>query len=65
MNTSDAITLAGITEYWIVDPQEDQVTVLVLQNNNYVEHGVFQLDDEATSVLLPGLRINVRAMLNA
>lgn len=56
---------AGITEYWIVDPQENQVTVLVLQDNNYVEHGVFQTGDEATSVLLPGLRIDVRAMLNA
>ena len=56
---------AGIIEYWIVDPQEDQVTVLVLQDNNYVEHGVFQMDDEATSVLLPRLRIHVRAMLNA
>jgi len=56
---------AGIAEYWIVDPQEDQVTVLVLQDNHYVEHGVFQMGDEATSVLLPGLRIDVRAMLNA
>ena len=56
---------AGITEYWIVDPQEDRVTVLVLQDNNYVEHGVFQLDDEATSVLLSGLRVDVRAMFNA
>ena len=56
---------AGIAEYWIVDPQEDQVTVLVLQDGNYVEHGVFQMDDEATSVLLPELRVEVRAMLNA
>ena len=56
---------AGITEYWIVDPQEDRVTVLVLQDSNYVEHGVFQVDDEATSVLLRGLRIDVRAMFNA
>ncbi len=56
---------AGIAEYWIVDPQEDQVTVLVLQDKIYVEHGVFQPGDEATSVLLPGLCIDVRRMLNA
>lgn len=56
---------AGITEYWIVDPQEDQVTVLVLQDNHYVEHGVFQMDDVATSVLLSGLRIDVRQMFSA
>ena len=56
---------AGIAEYWIVDPQEDQVTVLVLQDKIYVEHGVFRPGDEATSVLLPGLCIDVRRMLNA
>jgi Uma2 family endonuclease len=56
---------AGIAEYWIVDPQEDQVTVLVLQDKTYVEHGVFRPGDEATSVLLPRLCIDVRRMLNA
>lgn len=56
---------AGIAEYWIVDPQENQVTVLVLQDNVYIEHGVFRIDDTASGRLLPGLRVDVRAMLNA
>ena len=56
---------AGIAEYWIVDPQENQITVLVLQGKDYIEHGVFRMGDEATSVLLPGLSIDVRAMFNA
>jgi Uma2 family endonuclease len=56
---------AGIAEYWIVDPQENQVTVLVLQDNAYIEHGVFRINDTASGRLLPGLRVDVRAMLNA
>ncbi len=55
---------AGISEYWIVDPQENQVTVLVLQGSIYMEHGVFRIDDIASGRLLPRLRIDARAMLN-
>lgn len=56
---------AGISEYWIVDPQESQVTVLVLQNGAYAEHGVFRIGDIAAGLLLPGVRVDVSAMLNA
>ena len=56
---------AGISEYWIVDPLENQVTVLVLQDSIYLEHGVFRMGDVASGLLLPGLSIDVRAMLNA
>jgi Uma2 family endonuclease len=56
---------AGILEYWIVDPQENQVTVLVLRDGAYVEHGVFRAGDLASGILLPALVIDVRAMLNA
>jgi Uma2 family endonuclease len=56
---------AGISEYWIVDPQDNQVTVLVLQNGIYTEHGVFKTGDTAAGLLLPGVRVDVAAMLNA
>jgi Uma2 family endonuclease len=56
---------AGILEYWIVDPQENQVTVLVLRDGAYVEHGVFRAGDMASGILLPDLVIDVRAMLIA
>ena len=56
---------AGISEYWIVDPIENVVTVLVLQDSNYTEHGVFRIGDVASGLLLPRLSIDVRAMLNA
>ena len=56
---------AGISEYWIVDPQENQVTVLVLRDGAYIEHGVFRTGDFASGLLLPALQVDVRAMLNA
>jgi len=55
---------AGISEYWIVDPQENRVTVLVLQNGTYVEHGIFQIGEVASGLLLPALRVDVGTMLN-
>jgi hypothetical protein len=48
-----------------VDPQENQVTVLVLQSGAYAEHGVFKYGDTAAGLLLPGVRVDVAAMLNA
>jgi Uma2 family endonuclease len=50
---------AGIREYWIIDPQEQLVTVLVLDGEQYGEHGVFATGQTATSRLLPGLSILV------
>jgi Uma2 family endonuclease len=56
---------AGISEYWIVDPQENQVTVLVLQDGIYAEHGVFRIGEIASGLLLPALRVDVATMLKA
>lgn len=50
---------AGIPEYWIVDPEMRQVTVLVLDGTAYRQHGVFGPGETATSVLLPGFRASV------
>lgn len=51
--------LAGIPEYWIVDPQEEVVIVLRLEGNEYAEHGRFVAGDTATSALLPGFAVPV------
>jgi Uma2 family endonuclease len=56
---------ARIPEYWIVDPQLQQITVLVLEGETYREHGVFKPGMQATSVLLPGFMVDVTAMLVA
>jgi Uma2 family endonuclease len=51
--------LAGIPEYWIVDPQEEVIIVLRLEGKEYVEHGRFVTGDVATSTLLPGFSVVV------
>jgi len=50
---------AGIPEYWIVDPESRRVTVLVLEEGTYREHGVFGPGDTASSVVLAGLAVSV------
>ncbi len=53
---------AGILEYWIVDPQEQTITVLRLADGRYVEHGVFGPGTRATSALLPGFGVETSAV---
>ena len=52
---------AGIPEYWIVDPQQSQITVLKLAGDRYDVHGSFTAGQLATSALLPGFEVNVIA----
>jgi Uma2 family endonuclease len=56
---------AGIREYWIVDPQDRRITVLALEDNRYVEHGVFHAGQDANSRLLSGYLVNVDAVFAA
>lgn len=46
----------GIGEYWIVDPQESKITVLLLDNGLYQEN-VYQDDDSINSQLLTQLQL--------
>ena len=55
----------GIPEYWIVDPRDDTITVLVLQRDAYIEHGVFRRGQTATSPLLEGFTADVTAVFDA
>ena len=56
---------AGIPEYWIVDPEDETITVLRLEGDQYAEHGVFRRGDTATSVLLAGFQVKVNAVFDA
>jgi len=56
---------AQIPEYWIVDPDDRAVTVLVLEGEQvteYAEHGVYREGDTALSRLLPGFSVDVKAL---
>ena len=51
--------MAGIPEYWIVDPEEKQIIVLTLDDESYIEHGIFGEGTTATSLLLDGFGVAV------
>jgi Uma2 family endonuclease len=55
---------AGISKYWIVDPQKKVICVLRLEGKSYKIHGEFGPGTKATSVLLPGFSVPVDEVLN-
>ncbi|MBC8159690.1 MAG: Uma2 family endonuclease [Roseiflexaceae bacterium] len=56
---------AGVPEYWIINPLDDSVTVLVLDGAAYAEVGVFRRGDVAQSRLLEGFVVEVNALFDA
>jgi Uma2 family endonuclease len=54
---------ARIPEYWIVDPELGQITVLALAGQTYDIHGEFKRGERATSKLLPDFSVDVTAAL--
>ncbi|WP_256868007.1 Uma2 family endonuclease [Candidatus Entotheonella palauensis] len=56
---------AGIPEYWIVNPADEQIMVLRLEGNEYVEHSVATRGSQATSALLEGFAVDVTETLDA
>ena len=50
---------AHIPEYWIVDPEQETVTILTLDGDHYAEHGMFVRGTQAQSVVLPGFEVVV------
>jgi len=56
---------AGIPEYWLVDPQQQRITILRLDGQRYAVHGEFSLGQRAGSWLLPGFEVDVAAAFAA
>lgn len=50
---------AGIAEYWIVDPDEETITVLSLGDKYYEQAGEYKPGQKAASILLSGFEIDV------
>lgn len=51
--------LARVSEYWIIDPEENRIRVLTLDGDVYKLHGDFTVGMTATSVMLPGFAVSV------
>ena len=56
---------AAIPEYWIVNPLDETITVLVLDGDQYSEHGVFARGDYADSATLENFGIEVSEVFDA
>jgi Uma2 family endonuclease len=56
---------AGIPEYWIVDPQEEQIIVCHLAGELYEEAGVYGPGEQVESVTLAGFGVEVTAVFAA
>lgn len=56
---------AQVPEYWIVNPNDETVTVLRLEGLEYVEAGVFHRGEMAASTVLAGFAIDVSAIFDA
>ena len=50
----------GVQEYWIIDPFERTVTVLVLNDGDYDEAGVFRSGEIARGAFLPSFELPVK-----
>ena len=53
------------SEYWIVNPQAETITVLRLNGEVYEEAGSYRRGESAASVLLPGFSVDVAAAFAA
>ena len=53
---------AGVTEYWIVDPEAHSIEVLVLRDSTYERAHVYGSEDRLLSPVLPGLEIDLSAI---
>ncbi len=56
---------AGIPEYWIVNPLDETISVLVLQGDSYATQAIFHDGERAASVLLDGFSVRVDEVFGA
>jgi Uma2 family endonuclease len=56
---------ARIPEYWIVNPLDETITVLMLAGETYAPHGIFQRGEHAASKLLTGFTVSVDEVFDA
>lgn len=55
----------GISEYWLIDPTQQMITVLQLESKVYKELGVFRGTDPVQSITFPDLLLTAEQVLKA
>lgn len=50
----------GVKEYWLVDPEEKEITLLVLRKRGYRIFGIFEKETSFESPLLKGLTVSLK-----
>jgi Uma2 family endonuclease len=50
----------GVKEYWLVDPLDNTVMVFKLKNNEYGKPAVYAKNDQISTPILKGLKINLK-----
>lgn len=54
----------GVAEYWIIDPEQQQVTVLALRDGAYAEVQVATAGDTVASIAVPGFTVDAAELLS-
>jgi len=55
----------GIPEYWLIDPEDQNITILKLSDGAYVESGVFEENNRVISPTFPELQLTAEQILEA
>lgn len=50
----------GVKEFWLVDPDKKTIEIMVLRETGYETEGVYFVDNELTSPLLRGFRLDLK-----
>jgi Uma2 family endonuclease len=50
----------GVKEYWIVDPEKQTVRQFILEKGKYTTEKIFSSKEKITSVVIKGLKLNVK-----
>ena len=51
---------SGVKEYWLVDPDREEMEVLTLKRGSYESMGVFEIGQSFESGLLKGLKVRLK-----
>ena len=57
--------LTGVREYWLIDPDAEQVEILACSESGCTTVGVYSRDETVTSPLLEGLSISTNVIFGA